>query len=436
MRVSLGISSSQGSAAPGYTFPDPFHYEDDWTALSLPAGWDDSASLTPGDFLADGTFASTVDIYSAVQTVNRQYKATTTIIAHKVFNTGRTYLGGQVVKDPDVLDPDLTSPNVQFQHRINADQWDSDRNASTNINNQMWSPTSGGLYATAIVSDENGDETTYVFSNDGYIASTTVSVGARNVALADFINVSISPETDETAASLVYTYFGFDEVLSGAAIQTIVEGLGWVETTFVPGSASSTTSDWTTTVIAPDWTLASYSDGTAVFDPDGLYNSDGGSDILSYFLDVTPETYLTDATIILHVNVIGPTVGYTSMFQSLGGFGVSHYTDLPSTYTVEYADQVNFDSFVAAGVGDHFLSVSVSGDSYTFYFHESGETTQIGSGTVPDAASFHLMNSTEIAIELGDPTGNAKIAHTYVGENQALSQGAIETIISGWGWTP
>lgn len=429
MRVSLGISSSQIPSG-AYVFPEVDVYQSDWTTLSSPAGWSEVGTIA-GDYTADGVFASFVaptfsDRFESEMPITpRSFKAATTIIAYKFFSTGAESSGSSTASD-------LFLPSqAPYQQLVEG----SFGFVTAGVM-EAWTPTSD-LFIVATVNYENGNDTYYFLTSEGYTGTVTTTGSPRAVGTITGANLAIIPEIVEDSVSVTNTYIGVDEELTLSAIKTIATGWGWVENTFTPDGASTISSDWTTTALPADWNVGGGSAGTPVYNVSGTYNS-STTNPAYFYQDATAATYLNGVTFMAQVDVSSLEDHYYTF-----GFGggspayIDHLIDT-GTVTVSYFDNDNYNNFTpVSATGSHFISVSIAANgAYTAYFHESGETTQTATGTCGPMAAFPKINHVILNLEETGTPGSCFVVNTAVRLNNNLSQGAIETILSGWGWTP
>lgn len=424
MRVSIGVSSSQEPAAPGgYSFPDVAVFDDDWTTLSLPAGWTEGG--VAGGYESDGTFPTATGVWTANRgTTSRSYTAITTIYGFWLRSPYDTdgYSEGFITdgSDSDGFTGVFESLTFYGDSLCNRDNFAS------------WSP-SGGLVVCATTLLADGTIRNYLLTAEGYVLLNETIDTPRSVKVMDQMNINITSSVEYDSLGVTNTYYGMDQELTISEIKTIATGWGWTETTFVPDSASSTTTDWSTGSAPSGWVIGPYS-STLTTTVSGSYG-----DNVQYEITDSPE-YLDSITLIAGFDVTDSLPEhYISLISgNFTNFVLSHSSDdIDALVGFDQPGGDNGYFTPTTTSGKHFLALSINNDGTGVgYFYEDGVALPQSYSFVSEIAYFQV--ATRVSTEFYETisAGDVRLADTLIRKNEAMNQTDIETTISGWGWSP
>lgn len=454
MRLGI-VSAASGTLPAGPYTLNPVHYESDWTTGSIPTGW--TADTTPP--YANGTYTGT-GVHIAVGETN--YRATRSITpraigayvwmaAYYVNGSNGSSINGRVHNQ--LTDPPSTNHDGYLQLGVNNfgddtrselddhDQW----NSRASEQRVVWAPASQEIVVKVLKMDEAGNVVSYILTAEGHVQQS-VSTGTPFDPLAEQISdfeVTLNLDSGtESDMRLAHTYVGIDEELTTAQIKTIATGWGWTESAFSAGSPEQTNASWTSS-LPGTWNASPlHSGATVVHAADGTYVDEASVAIKAYFYQDTAKEYTNKLT-------VAWAFKYSGASETNDALGVGSTIGTMIYANADSLNPLGFGCLFENGAGDGFLNpiastgvfyvaltVDFTNGNYNLYLIENGEPTQSLAGASASLPNFITAEPWLRLTGSADTPADIKVVHTYVGLDEAKNQAALETIASGWGWTP
>jgi len=300
-----------------------------------------------------------------------------------------------------------------------------------------------GFVIEAVTIDSTGNGVHYILTSDGHISKSAFTLSTAfhgNLDSITSIDVSLAYNAGTRSDfKLARTYFSLDENLTEANVKTIATGWGWTFSAFTPGSLVATNTDWATGSAPTGWTNSTTIDssftGTATNSASGTYPASTAADVLYYKNTFTD--YVQDFTLMMRVDILANTDFSHTLQMGRGSESVAQLSMFYSgglTLEATFGSQFN-DFTPVSTTGPLILALTkTAAGAIKMYLLENSHATQV----VSLSTTFtNLLCMGESWVTLSTTTGtpsNHKLTDTYVKYNDALTQSAIETIATGWGW--